>query len=117
MYARLGPDLSNLKTQLSPEQLVDSILRPSDLIDKAYGQVSVLTVDGKIETGIRIAEDDSQIVLRNLAAPEPIAIRQEDVEDVIDSKVSLMPANLTRQLKSRQEFEDLMKYILEIRQP
>ena len=85
------------------------------MIDKEYAQVSVLTVDGKVQTGIRISENEKEIVLRNLAEPEPITIDQEDIEEVIESKVSLMPENLTRQLKSRKEFDDLMKYIIEIR--
>jgi putative heme-binding domain-containing protein len=113
--ARLGPDLATMKTKLSADQLVDSILRPSSLIDKEFAQVSVLTADGKVQTGVRILENDDQIVLRNLAAPEPIAIDQEEVDDVRESKVSLMPENLVRQLKNRKEFDDLMKYILEIR--
>ena len=113
--ARLGPDLEKIKKKLTNEQLVDSILRPSILIDKEFAQVSVLDVDGKVQTGVRISENDEQIVLRNLAAPEPIKIPQADIEEVVESKVSLMPDNLARQFKSREEFDDLMKYILEIR--
>ncbi len=112
---RLGPDLAKIKTKLTAEQLVDSILNPSKLIDKEHAQVTVLTVDGKVITGVRISETKKEIVLRNLAEPEPIAIDQEDIEAVMDSKVSLMPANLVRQLKSRKEFDDLMKYIIELR--
>lgn len=113
--ARLGPDLGKIKTKLTSEQLVDSILRPSLLIDKEYAQVSVLTTDGKVQTGVRISETDKKIVLRNLAEPEPISINQDDIEAVKESKVSLMPENLARQLKSRREFNDLMKYIIETR--
>ena len=58
---------------------------------------------------------DQEIVLRNLAAPEPIKIKQNDIEVVKDSTVSLMPENLAKQLKSRKDFNDLMKYIIEIR--
>ena len=113
--ARLGPDLTRLKTRLTDEQLVDSILRPAELIEKDYAQVSVLTVSGQIFTGIRVSEDDDQLVLRNLANPKPIVIDQDDIEQVKDSKTSLMPANLVRQLKNRQEFNDLMKYVIEVR--
>jgi putative heme-binding domain-containing protein len=112
---RLGPDLAKITTKLTAEQLVDSILRPSKSIDKEYAQVSVLTVDGNVQTGVRISESKKEIVLRNLAEPEPITIDQEDIEVVKESNVSLMPANLARQLKSRKEFDDLMKYIIEIR--
>ena len=113
--ARLGPDLPRLRTKLTNEQLVDSLLRPAALIEKDFAQVSVLTLDGQIFTGIRVSENDDEIVLRNLAMPKPLTIAQDDIEQVKDSKVSLMPANLVRQLKNREEFNDLMKYIIEVR--
>jgi putative membrane-bound dehydrogenase-like protein len=113
--ARLGPDLAKLTTKLTPEQLVESILRPSKLIDKDFAQVSVLDVNGKVHTGIRISENDREIALRNLAEPEPIKIKRDDIEEALDSNVSLMPENLAKQLKSRKDFDDLMKYIIEIR--
>ena len=112
---RLGPDLERLKTKLTPEQLVDSLLRPSKLIDKAYAQVNVIDVNGTVQTGIRVTENDEQIVLQNPVSPKPIIIKQDNIEDVIESKVSLMPANLVRQLKNRKEFDDLMRYVLETR--
>ncbi len=113
--ARLGPDLAKITTKLTAEQLVESILRPSKSIDKDYAQVSVLDVNGKVQTGVRISESDRELVLRNLAEPEPIKIKQDDIEAITDSNVSLMPNSLARQLKSRKDFNDLMKYIIEIR--
>ena len=112
---RLGPDLTKVKTAMKPEDLVDSVLRPSKLIDKAFAQVIVLTLDGKQHTGIRVSENEDEIVLRNLAQPIPITIAKKDIDEVVDSRTSLMPANLTQQLKTRDEFNDLMKYVLEIR--
>lgn len=113
--ARLGPDLATYKTKRTNEQLVDAILRPSDLIEKEFAQVSVLTVDGDLLTGVRVSENDDEVVLRNLAEPKPITILQDDIELIKESPVSMMPANLVRQLKNRQEFNDLMKYIIELR--
>ena len=94
---------------------MESILRPSKLIDKDFAQVSVLDINGKLQTGIRISENDQEIVLRNLAAPEPIRIKQDDIEEILESKVSLMPEDLAKQLKTRRDFDDLMKYIIETR--
>ncbi|MFT7632169.1 MAG: putative heme-binding domain-containing protein [Mariniblastus sp.] len=113
--ARLGPDLAKMATKLTNEELVESILHPSKLIDKEYAQVKVLTLDGKLQTGVRISETKNEIVLRNLAEPNPITIAQDDIDEIVEAKLSLMPGNLAKQLKSRQEFDDLMKYIIEIR--
>ena len=113
--ARLGPDLKKVETKLTAEQLAESILHPSKLIDKQYAQVTVLTEDGQVHTGVRISESEDQIVLRNLALTEPIKISKDDIEEIAESKVSLMPENLVRQLKSRKEFNDLLKYVIETR--
>lgn len=113
--ARLGPDLEKMTTSLTPEQLVESILYPSKLIDKDFAQVTVLDANGTVHTGIRVSENDQEIVLRNIAAPEPIKIPKDDIEAVKESTVSLMPEGMVKQLKSRKEFNDLMKYIIDIR--
>ena len=112
---RLGPDLQELKTKRTPEQLVESILYPSKLIDKEYVQVTVITDDGKQQTGIRTSENDKEILLRNLAQPEPVSIQKDNIDEIFESPISLMPENLVRQLKNRQEFNDLMRYVLEVR--
>jgi len=112
---RLGPDLTKVTNPMKHEDLIDSVLRPSKLIDKSFAQVNVITLSGKQFTGVRVSEDDNELVLRNLAQPDPIVIKKDDIDEVVESRTSLMPANLTRQLKSRQEFDDLMKYIFEVR--
>ena len=113
---RLGPDLTRMKSVLKPDELVDSVLRPSKRIDKEYAQVNVLTVKGKQHTGLRVSENEKEIVLRNLAQPEPLTLKKDDIDEVFDSRTSLMPASLATLLKNRGEFNDLMKYVIEIRQ-
>ncbi|MCA9224270.1 MAG: c-type cytochrome [Planctomycetales bacterium] len=112
---RLGPDLTKIQSVLKPEELVESVLRPSQRIDKDFAQVNVLTVDGKQFTGIRVSENDKELVLRNLAQPDPITIPKKDIDEVLESRTSLMPANLARQLKNRGEFNDLLKFVMETR--
>ena len=112
---RLGPDLTTIKSTLTPEELVDSILRPSKRIDKEFAQINVVTVKGKQHTGIRVSENDTEIVIRNLAQPEPLTLKKDDIDEAFESKLSLMPVGLAKQLKSRKEFNDLMRYIIELR--
>lgn len=113
---QLGPDLTKLKTRLTHEELVNSLLYPSRKIEKEFAQVTVITAEGKQITGIRVSQDDDEVVLRNVAQPKPIRIAMDEVDEVIESKLSLMPDGLVRQLKDRQEFDDLMRYVLEVRQ-
>ncbi len=112
---QLGPKFADLKTALTGEQLVDSVLRPSKLIDKSFAQVVVITDSGKVYTGLRVSETDDEIVLRNPAQPDVIKLAKKDVEEIVPSKLSLMPAGLATQLKNRGEFDDLIKFIIETR--
>lgn len=112
---RLGPDLKTMKTSLTPAELVDSVLRPSKRIEKEFAQVNVITDEGKQFTGIRVSETDDELVIRNLARPQPMVFRKSELEEVLESRTSLMPANLARMLKNRGEFNDLMKFVLETR--
>ena len=117
--ARLGPDLTRIATKITNEELVDSLLRPSKLIQKEFAQIKVLTIDGDQYDGIRVSQTKDEIVLRNVAQPKPIRISMEDIEDpetdIKEIELSIMPEQLVRLLKNRQEFNDLMKYIIETR--
>ncbi len=112
---RLGPNLVELKTKLTGEQLVDAVLRPSKTIDKTFAQVVVITNEGRQISGLRVSENDEEIVLRNPADSQLIRITQDNVDEVFDSQTSLMPVGLMKQLKDRRQFDDLMRYIIEVR--
>jgi len=113
---RLGPDLTKIEKKMSTEDIVNSILRPSLVIEEDFAQVKIQTLDGKVITGIRVSQTDDEIVIRSVADPKPITIKMDDVDQIAKAKLSIMPANLVRELKSRQEFNDLMKYVLKARQ-
>lgn len=112
---RLGPNLPDLKTTLSDAEVVESILHPSKRIDPDYAQVTVVTNDGKQVNGIKVSENDREIVLRSPTQPEPVRIPRSNVDEVTASPVSLMPAGLVQMLKDRREFNDLLRYVLETR--
>lgn len=112
---KLGPDLTKITKAMSPADWVTAVLQPSKQIDKKFAQVNVLTDDGRVVTGIRISEDDTGIVLRNVAEPKPITISNSSIEEVIESKLSMMPDGLVRSLNTRQEFDDLMKYLISLK--
>jgi putative heme-binding domain-containing protein len=111
---RMGPDLTKITKPIQPEDWINAVLYPSRQIDKEYAQVIVLTEEGTVVSGIRVSEDDKGIVLRNVAEPKPIAIPRESIANIKESKNSLMPDGLARLLKDRQEFDDLMKYLMSL---
>lgn len=112
--ARMGPDLSKLKQGTIASELVDSILRPSKKINKEFAQITVLLSDGTIVSGLRVKESEDEIVLRNTSNSQLVRVTRDNVEEVIDSELSLMPNSLVTQLRDRGEFYDLVKYIMKL---
>jgi len=112
---KLGPDLTKLTKAMSPTNWVDAVLNPSKQIDKEFAQINVLTDDGRVVSGIRISEDENGLVVRNVAEPKPIVIPKDAIEEVVESKSSMMPSGLVRSLNNRQEFDDLMAYLISLK--
>lgn len=111
---RLGPDLSSKRDKVTAPFLIDSILRPSKEFRKGFETVMVETIDGITLSGFPIRENDDELVLREPAGGKEIIIPKEDIENRKQGKVSLMPAGLANQLADRDQFLDLVKFLMEI---
>ncbi|QDU75352.1 Cytochrome c [Bremerella volcania] len=114
--AKLGPDLTQWKTLPSDADLVDAILAPSKKIREGFEAVSILTVDGKVITGRQVESTPDHIVLQELTgAQQRHTIPADEIEAHNSGKQSLMPAGLANQLSGRQQFLDLVRYLMEVR--
>ncbi len=112
---QLGPDLSRWEQSVSDEHLVDAILRPSKNIRLGYESLTVFTEDGKSVVGL-IVENNDKIVLRDPSQPGKLhEFLRDKLEEIIQNENSLMPQSLVNQLSSRQQFLDLIRYLIEIR--
>ena len=111
---RMGPDLKKLNAKLTAKQIVDSVLRPSQKIDNEFQQVKVLEATGKVHSGIRVAENENELVLRSTAGGKRIAIARDEIERIVPSNVSIMPNGLATQLNDEQQFRDLISYLIQI---
>ena len=111
----LGPDLATLGKTVTGAELVEAILEPSKTIRKGYETVTVVTKEGKTLTG-RLIEDRPDAVVLREPAPEgkPITVARAEIDERRDKGPSLMPAGLVNQLGSRQDFLDLVRYLIEI---
>lgn len=114
---RIGPNLSRLPEDVSPSSIVESILYPSKVIKKEYRSSVVVDTSGRVFTGVVATQDDDRIVLRDASdVARMITIPRANVEDIAQSDTSIMPARLADQLKSRQQFLDLLRYVLDLRE-
>jgi putative heme-binding domain-containing protein len=121
---RLGPDLSRRRDpqteandgQVTDEQLVEAILNPSKVIRKGYETVAIATADGHTLNGLIAEERADSLVLRDAGQyGKLVTILKTQIEQRVVATVSLMPAGQVNQLTSRQQFLDLVKYLIEIR--
>jgi putative heme-binding domain-containing protein len=114
--ALLGPDLSALGNEVSDESLVESVLYPSKVIRPGFESLLVLTTEGRTISGLLAERTADALVLRDAARDgERIRISNEDIEEVKQNELSIMPAGQVNQLNSQQQFFDLMRYLIEIR--
>ncbi len=112
---QLGPDLTQLPADVTPEQLVNSILRPSESIRRGYEAVTVVIQDGRVFNGLVASRTPAEVLLRDAARPgETLRLAQTDIEEIVQLKTSLMPAGQVNQLASRQQFLDLVRYLLDL---
>lgn len=110
----LGPTLAGATARDQKLKLIESILEPDKVIKEGFESYVVTTLDGRVLTGRLIERNDETIVLRDgSTAGTIVTLQTEDVEELQLSPRSLMPANLPDQLKSRQEFLDLVAYVVQ----
>lgn len=113
----LGSDLTSLPAQTTNLHLVESVLEPSKVIRRGYEQVTLLLADGRTLTGFIVEERDDSVVFRDSASKDAtVVILHSDIEARKTSETSIMPAGQLNQLSSRQQFLDLVRYLIDIRE-
>lgn len=112
----LGPDLTALGKQVSDEALVEAVLFPSKAIRAGFESVTINKTDGQTISALLVERTEEKVVVRDIArGGELTTIAATDVEDFKPSAISIMPAGQVNQLHSRQQFFDLIRYLMEIR--
>ena len=112
---RVGPDMMTLPETLSDEAVVQAILAPSASLREGFATTALETDDGQLIVGRLIEQTDEQFTLLPPATETPLVIPASQVIGVGTDQPSMMPTGLADQLASRQEFLDLVRYLLEIK--
>lgn len=113
----LGPDLAALDKTVTDESLVESVLLPSKVIRKGFEPVTVVTTEGKTFSGLVAERSPEKLVIRDAArGGEQMTFFATNIEEVKASDISIMPAGQVNQLAGRQQFFDLIRYLLEVRE-
>ncbi|MBI2477492.1 MAG: c-type cytochrome [Planctomycetia bacterium] len=113
--ASLGPDLTVRPAETTDAYLVDALLHPSRVIRKGFESVTIVTTSGQTMVGLVEEETPELIVLRDATQPERrISVKRKEVDEILKNTQSIMPAGQVNQLASRQQFLDLLRYLIEI---
>ncbi len=109
----VGPDLTEVWSRLKgdPTAVLREVIEPSHKIEPKYIVRKVVTIDGDVVAGIVLREDKNEIaILPNPESKEPTIIKQDDIEDMMKSSVSIMPKALMDRFTEDEIFE-LINYL------
>jgi putative heme-binding domain-containing protein len=112
--AQVGPDFQSLGASAPVDYLVESILKPDAKQKEGYVSMRVLTKAGDVLSGVRVRENDRELVLRD-AIRDEIVIPKDRIEMHRES-ASIMPAGLA-DLLTDGEFLDLVRFLSELGKP
>ena len=109
----VGPELTDILKRWKGDHtgVLREILDPSHKVDPKYAVRLIATEDGKVYSGVVVAEDkDTMSVVVNPEEPKPIVIEKDSIEEVIESTKSLMPKALLDRYTEDEIFE-LLAYV------
>ncbi|MEO1994096.1 MAG: c-type cytochrome, partial [Planctomycetaceae bacterium] len=104
----VGPPLGSV-TNKPDAALIQDMLDPSGHIESDYGTYIVVTTQGRTFTGVLASESATSITLRKEKGATDVILRH-NVETIKASNVSLMPADLYKQINPQQAI-DLIAFL------
>jgi len=105
----LGPDLT-ANGRGSLEQLLSNVFDPNLVVGPAYRTTQILTVDGRVLSGLVVESGSAQIVLK-MPGGRSETIARDSIEELAESSLSIMPEGFEKQL-SEQQVVDLVAYLM-----
>lgn len=111
---QVGPDLISIGASAQVDYLVESLLLPNKAVKENYHSLVVSTDDGRLITGVKVGQTDSELLLRD-AEDVQLAIPLDSIDEQAPGQ-SLMPAGLVDEL-TRQELVDLVRFLSELGKP
>jgi putative membrane-bound dehydrogenase-like protein len=104
-----GPHLVDIGKRAQPEELIESIVRPSAKIAQGYESYLFATADGQVIQGFIVGERAQSTLIREPNGL-PREIRKEDIESRAILKQSAMPDGIVANLTPEQ-LADLIAYL------
>ena len=109
---QVGPELIAAIRGKGKEYLLTSILDPSKEVDSRYVNYTVETKQGRVLSGILVAESGTSVTLRRGENAEDTLLRNQ-IESIQSANKSLMPEGLEAQI-NQKDMSDLLEYLVKI---
>ncbi len=109
----IGPDLTQLRTRFSAEDMIEAIIEPNKTISDSYASTVLYLKNGQSVVGRLTNQDEENYYLsQNPFAPDFIrVVPKEDVTRTKLSAVSVMPPSTINSL-NEEELRDLIAYLM-----
>jgi putative heme-binding domain-containing protein len=107
-----GPDLSDLADRYDREEIIRSVLRPSDRIADGYQRVTITTTDGRTVGGRLVADTPNYVEVR--VHGKVVRFERDLIDECRPDPRSEMPEGLVDDL-SEAQFADLVSYLLTLK--
>lgn len=106
----IGPNLVAVGTAASTSYMIESILEPNASIAEHYENMLFTMTDNSLHMGSIVYQDDNEVIIQDSALGQEVKLPAGKIRSK-QIVPSLMPAGLADQLKSREEFLDLAKFL------
>ena len=111
----LGPDLTSLASRFKPNDILASIVAPSDVIAEKYRGTQIVTTDGRIISGQVVTGGDYRsselkVATDPLDLTKVVVIAKKEIQQHRPSNTSPMPEGLLDTLTA-EEVEDLLAFL------
>ncbi|MCA8994261.1 MAG: c-type cytochrome [Planctomycetaceae bacterium] len=105
---KIAPDLTGAQRN-NLNYLLENIVDPSATVSKNFKLTVALLNDGRVLNGVVIESTEKTLTLQT--ATDPVVVQREEIEDMHESPVSMMPEKLLNVLTD-QQIQDLIAYLM-----
>ena len=109
---RLGPDLSRVGENATPEELMTSMTDPHDDVDPRWWTLRITGRDGEARTGFRMGEDSFSVRIMD-NADNLWSYPKNEIQSMDRIEQSTMPSYA--QTMSESELDDLVAFLFSLR--
>jgi putative membrane-bound dehydrogenase-like protein len=106
---QIGPDLTRIGAIRAGRDMIESIVYPSSTIAQEYDQYEIVTVEGRVMSGILTEQTANSVFVRDSSGAET-RLHRDEIAEINRQPTSMMPEGLDR-LLTREEMRDLLAFL------